>query len=61
LEYGASAPKVFIDDAQFKDLWLEPHRYYLLAFRSDRTGSAALQRRVRRAQTRFFFLPYTRA
>jgi hypothetical protein len=38
LEYGANAPgapKVFIDDAQFKDLWLEPHRYYLLAFQSD--------------------------
>ena len=38
LEYGANAPgapKVFIDDARFKDLWLEPQRYYLVAFQSD--------------------------
>jgi hypothetical protein len=37
LEYGASAPgapEVFIDDAQFRDLGLEPHRYYLLASQS---------------------------
>ncbi len=35
LEYGASAPgapKVFLDDSQFKDLWLQPQRYYLVAF-----------------------------
>ena len=38
LEYGANAPgapKVFLDDSQFKDLWLEPQRYYLLTFQSD--------------------------
>jgi len=38
LEYGShapGAPNVFLNDAQFKDLWLEPHRYYLLAFQSD--------------------------
>ena len=32
LEYGANAPgapNVFLNDAQFKDLWLEPQRYYL--------------------------------
>ncbi|MGH9759169.1 MAG: glycosyltransferase family 39 protein, partial [Candidatus Acidiferrales bacterium] len=34
LEYGSNAPgapPVFIDDAQFKDLWLKPQRYYFLA------------------------------
>ncbi|MGH9724279.1 MAG: ArnT family glycosyltransferase, partial [Candidatus Acidiferrales bacterium] len=34
LEYGSNAPDappVFIDDAQFKDLWLQPQRYYFLA------------------------------
>jgi hypothetical protein len=37
LEHGANAsgaPEVFIDDAQFKELWREPHRYYLLASQS---------------------------
>ena len=34
LEYGAfapGAPNVFIDDAQFKNDWLAPQRYYLFA------------------------------
>jgi 4-amino-4-deoxy-L-arabinose transferase-like glycosyltransferase len=38
LEYGSYAPgspDVFIDDAQFKSLWYEPQRYYLVAFRAD--------------------------
>jgi 4-amino-4-deoxy-L-arabinose transferase-like glycosyltransferase len=38
LEYGSyapGAPDVFIDDAQFKSLWYEPQRYYLVAFRAD--------------------------
>ncbi len=35
LEYGSYAPgtpDVFIDDAQFKQRWLSPERYYLLAY-----------------------------
>jgi 4-amino-4-deoxy-L-arabinose transferase-like glycosyltransferase len=38
LEYGSNAPgapSVFIDAAQFKNLWLAPTRYYLLTFQSD--------------------------
>jgi 4-amino-4-deoxy-L-arabinose transferase-like glycosyltransferase len=38
LEYGSyapGAPHVFIDDSQFKDLWLEPQRCYFLTFESD--------------------------
>jgi len=34
LEYGAyapSAPDVFIDDSQFKNLWLKPERSYIVA------------------------------
>ena len=34
LEYGSNAPgapDVFIDDSQFRDLWLQPARYYLFA------------------------------
>jgi len=34
LEYGAyapGAPDVFIDDQQFRDLWLRPDRYYIVA------------------------------
>ena len=34
VEYGAyapGAPDVFIDDPQFKNLWLKPDRYYVLA------------------------------
>jgi 4-amino-4-deoxy-L-arabinose transferase-like glycosyltransferase len=37
LEYGAyapSAPDVFIDDSQFKDLWLKPERSYIVAKQS---------------------------
>jgi 4-amino-4-deoxy-L-arabinose transferase-like glycosyltransferase len=35
LEYGSyapGAPDVFIDNDRFKQLWLEPQRYYLLAY-----------------------------
>lgn len=35
LEYGSyapGAPDVFIDDARLKQLWIEPHRYYLLVY-----------------------------
>lgn len=35
LEYGSyapGAPNVFIDDASFQQRWLEPQRYYLLAY-----------------------------
>jgi len=35
LEYGSyapDAPNAFIDDTKFKDLWLQPERYYILAF-----------------------------
>ncbi|HYL86544.1 MAG TPA: glycosyltransferase family 39 protein [Candidatus Angelobacter sp.] len=41
LEYGSYAPKapqIFIDDAQFKQRWLQPERYYLLAY-ADRFGN----------------------
>ncbi len=34
LEYGAyapGAPDVFIDDSQFKDVWLKPERFYIVA------------------------------
>jgi len=53
LEYGSfapGAPRVFIDDAQFKDLWLAPDRCYFLTFESDLpryealVGSSQLQR-----------------
>ncbi len=38
LEYGSyapGAPRVFIDDAEFRDLWTAPDRYYLIALDSD--------------------------
>ena len=38
LLYGAYAPgvpNVFINDAQFKDLWQKPERFYLFAQQSD--------------------------
>ena len=38
LAYGSAAPgapNVFINEAQFKTLWLEPQRYYLVAEKSD--------------------------
>jgi 4-amino-4-deoxy-L-arabinose transferase-like glycosyltransferase len=37
VEYGSyapGAPNVFINDAQFKDLWLQPQRYYVVADQS---------------------------
>jgi 4-amino-4-deoxy-L-arabinose transferase-like glycosyltransferase len=40
LEYGSyapQAPRVFIDDARLKDLWLEPQRFYLMAY-TNRVG-----------------------
>ena len=33
--YAPGAPDVFINDAQFKDLWQTPERYYLFAQQSD--------------------------
>ncbi len=41
LEYGAYAPgvpNVFIDDAQFKNLWLKPERCYIVATQSAVPG-----------------------
>ena len=38
LEYGSyapGAPDVFIEDSQFKNLWLEPERYYVVASESQ--------------------------
>ena len=29
--YAPGAPDVFIDDSQFKDLWVKPERYYIVA------------------------------
>jgi hypothetical protein len=29
--YAPGAPNVFLDDSQFKDLWLKPERYYIVA------------------------------
>jgi 4-amino-4-deoxy-L-arabinose transferase-like glycosyltransferase len=29
--YAPDAPQVFIDDSQFRDLWLKPQRYYIVA------------------------------
>jgi 4-amino-4-deoxy-L-arabinose transferase-like glycosyltransferase len=46
LEYGSyapGAPKVFITDDEFVRIWLEPSRYYLLAYGSD---LASLERLV---------------
>ena len=39
LEYGSYAPgspNVFINDSQFRDLWLKPERYYIVANKSAR-------------------------
>ena len=33
--YAPGVPNVFIDDAQFKDLWEKPERFYLFAQQSD--------------------------
>jgi 4-amino-4-deoxy-L-arabinose transferase-like glycosyltransferase len=48
LEYGSyapGAPSVFIEDAKFKELWLQPERYYLVALDS---GVPALENLVGR-------------
>ena len=40
MEYGAAAPgapPIFIDDAKFKDLWLTPERWYLVADKTAMT------------------------
>jgi len=45
LEYGAYAPgvpDVFIDDAQFKALWLQPQRAYIVAKQADLPRFASL-------------------
>lgn len=45
LEYGAyapGAPDVFIDDTQFKDLWLKPERTYIVASDSAVPGLESL-------------------
>jgi 4-amino-4-deoxy-L-arabinose transferase-like glycosyltransferase len=45
LEYGAYAPgvpDVFIDNAQFRDLWLKPERVYIIANQSAVPGLASL-------------------
>jgi hypothetical protein len=34
--YAPGAPDIFIDDAQWRDLWLSPRRYYLVADESQR-------------------------
>jgi len=34
--YAPGAPDVFIDDAQWKNLWLSPRRYYLVANQAQR-------------------------
>jgi len=34
--YAPGAPDVFLDDAQWKDLWLGPQRYYLVAKTTER-------------------------
>jgi len=41
LEYGSyapGAPNVFINDAQFRELWLKPERYYVIALDSSLPG-----------------------
>lgn len=48
LEYGSyapGAPNVFINDAQFHDLWLKPERYYIVASESAMPRFEALVRR----------------
>jgi hypothetical protein len=49
LEYGSyapGAPKIFIDDARFSQLWQAPQRCYLLAYGSE---TARLEQLVGRA------------
>jgi 4-amino-4-deoxy-L-arabinose transferase-like glycosyltransferase len=41
LEYGSyapGAPNVFIDDAQFRELWMKPDRFYVIALDSGLPG-----------------------
>jgi 4-amino-4-deoxy-L-arabinose transferase-like glycosyltransferase len=40
--YAPGAPDIFIDDAQWKSLWLSPHRYYLVANEAQRARFAGL-------------------
>jgi 4-amino-4-deoxy-L-arabinose transferase-like glycosyltransferase len=50
LEYGSyapGAPSVFIDDARFKELWVKPERYYVVAWDS---GLPVLENLVGRDQ-----------
>ena len=50
LEYGSYAPvapNVFIDDARFKELWLQPERYYVAALDSGVPGLENLVGRER--------------
>jgi 4-amino-4-deoxy-L-arabinose transferase-like glycosyltransferase len=45
MEYGAGAPGaplVFIDDAKFKDLWLRPERWYIVADKTALTRFESL-------------------
>jgi len=45
--YAPGAPNVFIDDAQWKTLWLGPERYYLVI---SRPAEARLEKLVRHDQ-----------
>ena len=50
MEYGAAAPgapKIFIDDARFKELWLTPERSYVVA---DKAAMPRFERLVGREQ-----------
>jgi len=40
--YAPGAPDIFIDDAQWKSLWLSPHRYYLVASQAQQARFAGL-------------------
>jgi 4-amino-4-deoxy-L-arabinose transferase-like glycosyltransferase len=41
--YAPGSPPVFLDDGEFKSLWLEPERYYFVA---DRAGVERIERLV---------------
>jgi 4-amino-4-deoxy-L-arabinose transferase-like glycosyltransferase len=56
MEYGAAAPgapAVFIDDAKFKDLWLGPERYFLVA---DKSKLSSVSKLVGREQLNLVIL-----
>lgn len=56
MEYGAAAPgapQIFIDDAKFKDLWLTPERWYVVA---DKTAMTRFESLVGRAQLNLVIL-----